>query len=76
MALLNPLRIALSDPLSTSGENPRFVVANQAGTSSGDVKMYSWDREVSLLFEMYEHAMIVLVSSCVISILYRKVHRM
>lgn len=39
------LRIAKPDPISS--DPPRFVVAGQAGTASGDVKLYEWHREVS-----------------------------
>ena len=44
MSMPNALRIARSDPIPS--DPPRFVVAGQAGTASGDVKMYEWHRKV------------------------------
>ena len=44
MSHANPLRIARCDPVAS--DLSRFVVAGQAGSSAGDVKMYEWHRQV------------------------------
>jgi hypothetical protein len=48
-----PLRIARSDPIAS--DPPRFVVAGQVGTASGDVKLYEWHREVRQTWHQQQH---------------------
>ena len=51
MSLSISFRLTLSNPIPS--DPPRFVVAGQTGSASGDVKMYEWHRAVSR--HMAEH---------------------
>ena len=45
MSLSSSYRVTLSEPVPS--DPPRFVVGGQTGSTSGDVKMYEWQRAVS-----------------------------
>ena len=53
MSHSNSMRIARSDPIPSSP--PRFVVAGQVGTASGDVKLYEWHQAVRGVQVVWNH---------------------